>query len=384
MSDIHIYIEREQPVKVITLEPSGKRGPAGATGPAGPAGPNSVTSATTSDGTATISLATLTASGEIKTTGETAFLTTEGAEASIATRGEFASISTEGANAGIFTTGANASISTQGENALILTEGSNAPIRTLLSYIQTGSTFRLSNGTHATTLSHTPTGNRAIAFPDASGTVALTSQLPDLSTAVLKSAYTPAHSILAQQSGTGSPTAVTLGNNTILGRKSGGGSNIAGLSASDARTVMGLGTLATVDGGTGVATALAVNTGSAGAFVVKGGTATDMTLAGTTTESPHSIGNSGTAITLNLANGTFQGVTMTGNCTFTMPTATAGRSFTLRVSTGAGGFTGTFTGVKWPGNVAPVLTTTASRLDIIAFVADGTNWFGQIAQNYTP
>jgi hypothetical protein len=95
------------------------------------------------------------------------------------------------------------------------------------------------------------TDARIIAFPDASGTVALTSQT------VLKSDYTPAHSILAQQSGTGSPTAVTLGNNTILGRMSGGGSNIAGLSASDARTVMGLGTLATVNGGTGVADFLA-------------------------------------------------------------------------------------------------------------------------------
>lgn len=135
--------------------------------------------------------------------------------------------------------------------------------------------------------------------------------------------------------------------------------------------------------GTGVATALAVNTGSAGAFVVNGGTASDMTFAGATTESPHSIGNSGTAITLNLANGTFQSVTMTGNCTFTMPTATAGRSFTLRVNTGTGGFAGTFTGVKWTGNVAPVLTTTASRLDIIAFVADGTNWYGVITQNFT-
>jgi len=50
MSDIHIYIEREQPIKVITLEPSGKRGPAG---------PNSVTSATTSDGTCDLSLDTL-------------------------------------------------------------------------------------------------------------------------------------------------------------------------------------------------------------------------------------------------------------------------------------------------------------------------------------
>jgi hypothetical protein len=140
----------------------------------------------------------------------------------------------------------------------------------------------------------TITDDRTYTLPDASGTVALTSQLPDLSTAVLKSAYTPAHSILAQQSGTGSPTAVTLGNNTILGRMSGGGSAIAGLSASNARTVMGLGTLATVDGGTGVATALAVNTGSAGAIVVNGGTATDMTLAGsaafTSTTRPTSAG----------------------------------------------------------------------------------------------
>jgi hypothetical protein len=139
------------------------------------------------------------------------------------------------------------------------------------------------------------------------------------------------------------------------------------------------------NGGNGVSDAnKLVRFSSTGGASLTGGTLTDMTLAGTTTESPHSIGNSGTAITLNLANGTFQSVTMTGNCTFTMPTATAGRSFTLRVSTGAGGFTGTFTGVKWPGNVAPVLTTTASRLDIIAFVADGTNWYGVITQNFTP
>ena len=56
MSDIHIYLEREQPVKVITLEPTGARGPVGPQGPQGPAGPNSVTSATTSDGTAELSL----------------------------------------------------------------------------------------------------------------------------------------------------------------------------------------------------------------------------------------------------------------------------------------------------------------------------------------
>jgi hypothetical protein len=101
-------------------------------------------------------------------------------------------------------------------------------------------------------------------------------------------------------------------------------------------------------------------------------------------ETLFSIGNSGTAVTLNLANGTTQTVTLTGNCTFTMPTATAGKSFLLHVNSGAGGFTGTFTGVKWAGNVAPVITATASRRDIISFTADGTNWYGSIIQNFTP
>lgn len=99
-------------------------------------------------------------------------------------------------------------------------------------------------------------------------------------------------------------------------------------------------------------------------------------------ESLVAIGNSGTSKTIDLTNGTVQTVTMTGNCTFTMPTATAGKSFILIVSTGAGGFTGTFTSVKWPSNTAPTLTTTASRWDILTFVADGTNWYGNSAQAY--
>lgn len=99
-------------------------------------------------------------------------------------------------------------------------------------------------------------------------------------------------------------------------------------------------------------------------------------------ESVVAIGNSSTAQTLSLTNGTVQTVTMTGNCTFTMPTATAGKSFILIVSTGAGGFTGTFTSVKWPSNTAPTLTTTASRWDILTFVADGTNWYGAFQQAY--
>jgi len=57
---------------------------------------------------------------------------------------------------------------------------------------------------------------------------------------VLKSDYSPAHSILVQQSGTGSPTALQISNNTLLGRLSGGGSDIADLSASDVRTLLSI------------------------------------------------------------------------------------------------------------------------------------------------
>ena len=96
------------------------------------------------------------------------------------------------------------------------------------------------------------------------------------------------------------------------------------------------------------------------------------------------IGNSGTSQTLSLTNGTVQTVTMTGNCTFTMPTATAGKSFILiAVQDATGSRTATFTSVKFAGGVAPTLTTTATTgRDILTFVADGTNWYGTYAQAF--
>jgi hypothetical protein len=57
---------------------------------------------------------------------------------------------------------------------------------------------------------------------------------------VAKADYTPSHSVLAQQSGTGSPTAVQIGTNEILGRLSGGGSNIKGLTTSETRTLLSI------------------------------------------------------------------------------------------------------------------------------------------------
>jgi hypothetical protein len=56
--------------------------------------------------------------------------------------------------------------------------------------------------------------------------------------AVMESDYSPSHSILVQQSGTGSPSSLSIGNNTLVGRLSGGGSAIDDLSASQVRTLL--------------------------------------------------------------------------------------------------------------------------------------------------
>jgi hypothetical protein len=68
-----------------------------------------------------------------------------------------------------------------------------------------------------------------------------------------------------------------------------------------------------------------------------------------------------------------------------MPTATAGKSFILLLKQdGTGGRTATFTGVKYSNAGTPVVTTTANKMDIFSFVADGTNWYGNVTQGYTP
>ena len=103
------------------------------------------------------------------------------------------------------------------------------------------------------------------------------------------------------------------------------------------------------------------------------------------TETPFSA-NSSTAITLALTNGTVQIITLTGNATITMPTATSGKSFIMFLKQDAtGSRTVTWSTVKWAGGTAPTITSTASRQDIYSFFADGTNWYGvTVGQNYTP
>jgi hypothetical protein len=373
MSDIHIYLEREQPVKVITLEPTGARGPIGPQGATGPAGPNSVTSATTSDGTAVLSVAEVVAtasgnrivgiyasdeegrsgslqfsdgvnsvgiimaensptadlvlpssSGTIALTSDiptdvnniTSATTSDGtAELSIekiAVGPNSVANGSASAAIGECTTSATYAFAVGYQNTASggasFAAGSGSTASGYVSFANGGlcvasadfahaagfrakaihngasvesdseaadaestttdeKTFRFANGYRF--LGGSASFSGAVTASNLSGT---NTGDQDLSGLVAKSDYTPSHSILAQQSGTGSPTAVTLGNNTILGRMAGGGSAIAGLSASDARTVMGLGTLATVNGGTGVADFLASPTSANLAAAVTGET----------------------------------------------------------------------------------------------------------------
>jgi len=191
----------------------------------------------------------------------------------------------------------------------------------------------------------------------------------------------------------GTPTSITLTNATglplttgvtgILGAANGG----SGVANNAAMTVTGSGNFAYTRTLTGTTNVTFPTTGTL-ATLAGSESFTNKTLTNPTVtnyvESVVAIGNSGTTQTLSLTNGTVQTVTMTGNCTFTMPTATAGKSFILiATQDGTGSRTATFTSVKWAGGTAPTLTTTATTgRDILTFVADGTNWYGTYAQAF--
>lgn len=144
------------------------------------------------------------------------------------------------------------------------------------------------------------------------------------------------------------------------------------------------GTLDVANGGTGVTT----STGTVNVVLSTSPTITTPSLTNPTVtnyvETLYSA-NTGTALTISLANGTVQFLTLTGNATLTMPTAVAGKSFIIILAQDAtGGRSVTWTTVSWPSATAPTITSTLSKKDIYSFFSDGTSWYGAtIAQNYT-
>ena len=144
----------------------------------------------------------------------------------------------------------------------------------------------------------------------------------------------------------------------------------------------------TITTGTGVVTALGLAVSGSGSIVLGTSPTVNNPTVTNYVESVVAIGTVTTTNTLALTNGTVQTATLTAStaCTFTMPTATAGKSFVLLLKQAAstGNGTATFTGVKWATAGAPTITATAGKMDILTFVADGTNWYGSYSQGYTP
>jgi len=152
-------------------------------------------------------------------------------------------------------------------------------------------------------------------------------------------------------------------------------------------------TLAAVTTGVGGIVATADNSGNisllAGSTSAVACTSTGTTVAGILTvttylETAPAIVNSSTTQTISLASGTVLSYTLTGNCTFTMPTATSGTSFIVKlIQDGTGSRTATFTSVKFPGGTAPTITTTATTgTDILSFVCINSVWYGTFAQAF--
>jgi uncharacterized protein (AIM24 family) len=179
-------------------------------------------------------------------------------------------------------------------------------------------------------------------------------------------------------------------NNLTVGRN---GSTIEGVAQDLVCDITGVGVQMLYDGTTWQVYAQAGAFGNSftgtGSVVL----ATSPTIATATLTSPTITGytettvtaNTSTAYTINIANGTLQILTLTGNCTYTFPTATAGKSFTLfQLQDATGSRTVTWpASVKWPSGTAPTITSTASKGDKFVFTADGTYWWGSNAgQNY--
>ena len=97
----------------------------------------------------------------------------------------------------------------------------------------------------------------------------------------------------------------------------------------------------------------------------------------------YAAGNTSTALTINWDNGNVQACTATGNVTFTFSNPKSGGRYMLIITQDATG-SRTYTwpaAVKWSGGTTPT-GSAASKIDVITFAYDGTNYYGGYSLNY--
>lgn len=88
-----------------------------------------------------------------------------------------------------------------------------------------------------------------------------------------------------------------------------------------------------------------------------------------------SNGNSGTSKAINIDNGNFQSVTITGAVAMTLTTPTHPGKTLLVVTEDASGHVYSISGCKWAGGTALTYSTAANKIDVISIAYDGTNFY---------
>ena len=137
--------------------------------------------------------------------------------------------------------------------------------------------------------------------------------------------------------------------------------------------------------GTGVATFLATPTSANLAAAVTGETGSGALMFGTNPTITNYVEtcyvpSAAASFTVDLSNGTLQKLTTSANCSITLPTPVAGKSYTIQVAYG-GTHTLTWAGggsIRWAsGGTAPAATSVSGKVDTFTFYCvDGTYTFG--------